>query len=95
MLDFIVNSISAMASWLKDLLESLFLFLYQSMLEGLSFLFDLIPVPDWAMSLPQLFINIPSSMIYFSNMFQLGFGISVIFSAYGLRFLIRRLPLIG
>jgi len=95
MLDFIVNAISSLATWLKDLLESFFLYCYQLLLAGLSNLIDLVPVPDWALNLPQLFIQIPSSVIYFANMFDMGFGMSVVFSALGIRFLIRRLPVIG
>lgn len=42
-----------------------------------------------------LFESIDSSVWYFMSMFQIPYGITVVLSAYVLRFLVRRIPFIG
>ncbi|WP_368648912.1 DUF2523 domain-containing protein [Castellaniella ginsengisoli] len=41
------------------------------------------------------FGGIPSSVAYFLNLFMVPQGISMVFSAYVTRFIIRRIPVIG
>ncbi|WP_238214255.1 DUF2523 family protein [Pseudomonas sp. PAGU 2196] len=43
----------------------------------------------------ELFSQIDPSVWYFMQIFQVPYGISAIMSAYVLRFMIRRLPIIG
>lgn len=40
-------------------------------------------------------LNIPSSVWYFLDLFNVSLGIPLIFSAYATRFIIRRIPIIG
>ncbi len=63
--------------------------------DGLLFLLEAIPVPEW---LQQAGINvaaIPPGVWYFLGPFQFGAGLSWLLSALLLRFMIRRLPVIG
>lgn len=46
-------------------------------------------------ALSSAFQSLPSSVAYFLNMFMVPQGITMIFSAYVTRFLIRRIPVIG
>ena len=39
--------------------------------------------------------NLPSGMGWLLSVFELPMGLSIVMSAYGIRFLIRRIPLIG
>lgn len=67
--------------------------IYQLFLEGLLALFNWIPVPAWAEGLDLDWV--PSSMAYFLEPFNVAWGLTCITSAYLIRFLIRRLPVVG
>lgn len=79
-LQFFVNAVVAIADWL-----------YQALLDliSTSFIVGLIS------SAGELFTAIDPSVWYFMNIFEIPFGITVISSAYFLRFLVRRIPFIG
>ncbi|SDU51500.1 DUF2523 family protein [Pseudomonas yamanorum] len=79
-IQFIINIPVAIADWL-----------YQALLDliSASFIVGLIT------SAGELFGGIDSSVWYFLSIFQIPFGISVVMSAYLLRFLVRRIPFIG
>lgn len=79
-LQFFVEAVVAIADWL-----------YQALLDliSTSFIVGLIS------SAGELFTAIDPSVWYFMNIFEIPFGITVISSAYLLRFLVRRIPFIG
>ena len=52
-----------------------------------------IPVPDFMVNVGGLII--PDSVLYFAAAFNITAGITIIVAAYGVRFLIRRIPVIG
>ena len=79
-------------SWLESELVQIVLGIYESILSALSGLVSLIPAPAF------LTVNqaaLPSSVLYFSDLLNLSYGLSVVVSAYSLRFLLRRIPFIG
>lgn len=82
-------------SYLKDLLLWIPLKLMQGLLEGLAAVLNAIPVPEFFSNAGSYLSALPSGLVYFAQSFQLGYGITVIVSAYVLRFLIRRIPFIG
>lgn len=51
-------------------------------------------LPD-AVSLAPAFNAIPASVWFFLDVFKVGFGLQALATAYGTRFIIRRLPVIG
>lgn len=79
-LQFFVDAVVAVADWL-----------YQALLDliSTSFIVGLIT------SAGDLFTAIDPSVWYFMSIFEIPFGISVVSSAYLLRFLVRRIPFIG
>lgn len=79
-LQFFVDAVVAVADWL-----------YQALLDliSTSFIVGLIT------NAGELFASIDPSVWYFMGIFQVPFGITVISSAYLLRFLVRRIPFIG
>jgi len=79
--------------WLLDVLLWVPRKLYQLILEGLLTVFNAIPVPSWAEGLDLDWI--PAGMAYFLEPFNVAFGVTCITSAYLLRFLIRRIPVVG
>lgn len=69
-------------------------FLYESILMGCVALLDLIPIPSWA-DPSALLAAIPNEAWFFSDFAQIGAGTAIIASAIGIRFVIRRLPVVG
>lgn len=93
---------SAFGDWLLSILREILQFfvdlviqvadwLWQSLLELISSSF----IMGLLTSAGELFTNISPSVWYFMNLMQLPFGITVVSSAYLLRFLVRRIPFIG
>lgn len=81
--------------WLRDLLLWVPQKLWELFLDGLAAVLEAIPVPSWISSAGGVFDAIPDGVIYFAQAFQLPAGLSIIVSAYVIRFLIRRIPIIG
>jgi hypothetical protein len=77
-----------------DSIKNFFLYIYESIILGVSDLFSLIPAPDFLENINSS-LSIPSSVAFFAAPMQFQFGVGVIVSAYTIRFLIRRIPIIG
>ena len=80
LMQFVVDAFIAIADWL-----------YQALLDliSTSFIVGLIT------SAGELFTVIDPSVWYFMGIMQIPYGITVVTSAYLLRFLVRRIPFIG
>ena len=74
-------------------ISNFFTSIYEDVAFGLSSLFESIPVPEFLVN--QDVIVIPGSISFFLEPMRFSFGLTVIASAYTLRFLIRRIPFIG
>ncbi|WP_445262008.1 DUF2523 family protein [Pseudomonas sp. EA_65y_Pfl2_P78] len=93
---------SAFGEWLLSIIRELLQFIIDIPIEIITWIWEsflkLIST-SWLMGLIQsagdVFTTIPSSVWYFMNMMQIPYGISVVTSAYFLRFLVRRIPFIG
>lgn len=81
------------ADYLLDNLYRMANFIFGSILDGLAFIFNMLPVPEFMKDLPSY--TLPPEVAYYAQYMQLEFGLSVIVIAYTLRFIIRRLPVIG
>lgn len=88
--------------WISDAYDDFIKFikefpewLFGKFADGVVAYYEAIPVPDFFATAQQAFANIPSEVIFFAEAFQIGTGVSMIFSAYLLRFVTRRIPLIG
>lgn len=80
-------------SGLIDSLYELIVTIWNSILSGLSSLIESIPAPDFLLSTGT--ISVHSGVAWGADIFQLGFGLQVIVSAYTLRFILKRIPGIG
>tara|TARA_A100001391_G_scaffold68654_1_gene43891 strand:+ start:4748 stop:5038 length:291 start_codon:yes stop_codon:yes gene_type:complete len=69
------------------------LWLLEMLLGSVISVIEAIPVPGWLDQAAS--VSLPDSMLWLSGILQLPFGMTVFVSAYTLRFLIRRIPLIG
>lgn len=83
------------AEWLLDALLYVPRKVWEMLLDGLAGLIEAIPVPDFMQNLSSLFASMPSGVAYFASALQLGTGVTIILSALVIRFVIRRIPVIG
>lgn len=83
------------AVWLLGIVQSVFQWLWDQLLAGLVALLAAIPVPEFLGQASGALGSVPAGVVYLLAPFQVGAGISIVLAAYVLRFLIRRLPIIG
>lgn len=91
----IIQFLGNMLEWVVDFFQWLVVKVFLLIFEALVFVLGLIPVPEWMESLAGNAAAISPTILYFAAPLQLGTGLAWIVSAYVLRFLIRRLPVIG
>lgn len=80
---------------LRDLLLWIPLKIWELLLDGLATVIEAIPVPGFLDQADGLFGGLPAGVVYFTDALQLEVGIGFMVSAYVIRFLIRRIPVIG
>ena len=88
-----VGDLGCYFDWFLDQIASLFIWVWDKILSGLASIIEAIPVPQWASNYGSL--QIPDVVAWALQPFELQTGVAIIMSAYGIRFLIRRLPFIG
>lgn len=81
-------------SWLLDLLLWIPMKLWELISDGLALVIEAIPVPAW-LDVSDPFASIDPGIVYFADGFMLTEGIGIVLSAYLVRFLIRRIPIVG
>src|SRR5688572_10876774 len=91
----ILQFIADCLSWVIDFFEWCVVKVFVLLFDAIVALLALIPVPDWLTNLASNVTAIDSGILFFMQPLQVGTGISWIFGAYLLRFLIRRLPVVG
>lgn len=81
--------------FLKDVLLWVPRKLWAEMLDVLADLLESIPTPDFVLQAKDAFASIGGNVLFFAQKFAVGEGITMILAALLLRFLLRRIPLIG
>lgn len=98
--------LSAFAAWLGQQLQALMDFLsalaqgvllwaWEQVLDALGTMIELLPVPEALTGLGAQISSVHPSILYLLAPFQIGTGMGIIGSALLVRFLIRRLPIVG
>ncbi|TBU73718.1 hypothetical protein [Phytopseudomonas daroniae] len=87
--------IERFAEWLKDLFLWLPRKLWAELLDSLAGLVESIGTPDFILQAQQAFNGIPSVFIFFATKLAIPEGIAMMLAALVLRFILRRIPLIG
>lgn len=87
--------IEKFAEWLKDLFLWLPRKLWAELLDSLAALVESMQVPAFIQQAQSAFDGIPSSVVFFATIFAIPEGIAMMLAALVLRFLLRRIPLIG
>ena len=94
-MDFLLDWLSDFSEWLGDKLLWVPRKLTELVLDGLALLIEAIPVPTWLANAGNYLAGIDPTIAFFLQGFRFAEGLTIIFAAYILRFLIRRIPLIG
>jgi hypothetical protein len=95
MAEWLLTQLTNAFEYLKDLLEWIPKKIFETIMDVLVSIIEAIPVPSWVNDVGSFWGQISGDVWFFASALQIGFGLAVIGSAYALRFLIRRLPVIG
>lgn len=95
MLDWLWDAIVAFAQWLLDVLLWVPLKLWEIFLDVFATIIEAIPVPEFVTNAGLYVSAVPSSVLFFLSIVRLDYGLSVVIGAAIIRFVIRRLPVIG
>lgn len=95
MLDWLKGWLNSILAWFVEWAEWIPKKIYSAVMDGLASFISAIPVPSFVHDAAGAFSGIPSQVMYFASAFELNFGIKVILLALVLRFILRRIPLIG
>lgn len=79
--------------WVVDFFTWLGMSIFSGVVKAVTVVLAAIPVPDWFQNID--FSGVPPAVAYFGEPFRFGTGIGIMVSAYTIRFLIRRIPVIG
>jgi hypothetical protein len=94
-MDFLIAFLSRILTWLVSFVQWIGDLAISTALGALITLLNAIPVPSWMSSAPSVLAGVPSGIVWLFQILQLPAGLVILLSAWVLRFLIRRIPLIG
>lgn len=79
-------------NWLQQELKQFSIWVYENIIMGIVGLFESIDPPEWLSSTD---VSVPANVLYFYQYANINLFLAVFISAYIIRFLIRRIPIIG
>ncbi len=91
----ILNALIQFAQWMLQLVLWVPQKLYQMFMEGMAAILLAIPVPAFFADAQSAFNAMTGDIMYFASAFRIGTGMTIIIGALVVRFLIRRIPVIG
>lgn len=94
-MSYLISFIEQILTWLVEALLWVPQKVYELLLDALATIIEAVPVPDFMSSLGSMVGGLDPAIAYFAGPLQLGTGLTWVFSALTLRFLIRRIPVIG
>lgn len=87
--------LSNFADWFADYALWIPRKIFELLMEPLGVMIKGMPMPDWVADASIGFSGVPPHVAFFLEFLYFGEGVAIIMSAYDIRFLIRRLPVIG
>ena len=94
-LDWFLGLVTDVLDWALELVAWIPRELWASLLDALAGALEAIPAPDFLSQAGSFFGGIPENIVYFFQFFAVADGLGFIISALLLRFLVRRIPVIG
>jgi hypothetical protein len=95
MFGIVLSALFSIVGWLFRSVLVKFIFYFALFFITTEFIQILVPLLPGASSLTAAFSAQTPGVWYFLDMFKVGFGVSACLSAFVLRFMIRRIPVIG
>lgn len=90
-----LEALQDFAAWLIDTLLWIPRQLWNQLLEGLAELLNSIPIPDFVDNIAPAAGGITAEVMFWATFLEVQYGLTVILAATLVRFLIRRIPIIG
>lgn len=94
-LEWLLELAGVVLEWMLEAWLWVMTKVWQLLLEGLASLIESIPVPSFMQQAGSFWGGIPSNVVYFFQFFAVAEGLAMVTTALALRFLLRRIPLIG
>lgn len=94
-MDFLIQMIVKALQWLVSWVEFAAEWVWNELMGAFLAMLNAIPVPTWLADAPQVINSIPSGAAFFLQSLQVPSGLAIIIGAYVIRFVIRRIPIIG
>jgi hypothetical protein len=94
-MDFLIKYIAQILAWLLGFIDWIFIEAFKLILAGLAAVLAAIPVPAWVSGAGGAVAAIPPGVAYLIGTMHISDGATIMVSAYTIRFLIRRLPIVG
>lgn len=89
------DKFESMMEWFYDLVQWIPKKIWASLLDALASLLESIPVPDFMHQINGFFLSIPPGVIWLLQYAAVAEGVGFITAAMVIRFVIRRIPIIG
>lgn len=94
-MDFLLKFLSQILAWLLQFVTWCAIELFKIILVALAAILNAIPVPTWFSGASGAIASIPPGVLYFTSTLHIGTGVGIMVAAYTIRFIIRRIPIIG
>lgn len=94
-MSYLIDYIEQILTWLLDFALWVPRMIWEALLDGLASALEAIPVPEWLSESTGLFASIDPGIAYFADALMIPQGLGIILGAYVVRFLIRRIPVVG
>lgn len=94
-MSYLIDYLGQILTWLLLFVDWCLAEVFKVLCAAALAVLDAIPVPSFFTSASGLLSALPPGVVYFSQAFDLANAFLIIFSAVGIRFLIRRLPVVG
>lgn len=94
-MDYLIQFLKAILLWLISWVEWAFEWLWQTLLAAFIAVLNAIPVPTWLAEAATTVGSISPGVAFFLGALQVPSGLAIVLGAYTIRFIIRRIPLIG
>lgn len=91
----IIHFLGEMLSWIVGFFEWCVVKVFVLIFDAVVALLSLIPVPEWISGIAGNIGGIDDGVLFFIAPLQFSTGMTWVVAAYVLRFLIRRLPVVG
>jgi hypothetical protein len=91
----LITYIEQILAWLLQFVDWILIETFTVICAAVLAVINAIPVPSFFANAGNFMANLPPGVVYFSQGLDLSTGFTILFTAIGLRFLIRRLPFVG